>query len=364
MRMNRSTGNRPKRTAESMQIHKRMAGTPRRWWRALSVGVAAHLLLGVGVITGVHIYADGWRATGTWSEGREVIDCALAVSVLLAVALLLTYSVRLAGQDFRCASAIRPVRRSPSVRLQQAARGLVPPRRLFELDDARPFAGCIGLWRPAVYVSGGLIDQADPSALRAAVAHEASHLRRRDPFRLAAGHLLAWLFLPPPWRPGVVERLELRSEVIADRFAAAQVSTAALASALLHVARARAQASLPPASVTRAARFPSAFSAAAELLDRTSRHEDDHEDDHEDERHAPGRSFLDKRLHCLASPSSAPVPSVVPPAARWPRVCRIVAYGVAHALAPALAIAVLCLLAWVVGATQGWSVVGPCPPGA
>ncbi len=246
MRMNRSKG-----TAARMQIRVRMSGTPRRWWRALSVGVAAHLFLGVGIITGVNIHADGWRATGTWSEGQDVIGCALAVSLILALALLLTHSVRLARQDVRCASAIRHVRRLPSLRLLQAATGLVPTRRLFELDDERPFAGCIGLWRPAVYISGGLIDQADPSALRAAVAHEASHLRRRDPLRLAAGRLVAWLLLPPPWRSGVVERLELRSEVLADRFASAQVSTAALASVLLHVAR--AHASLPPASASRAA---------------------------------------------------------------------------------------------------------------
>jgi Zn-dependent protease with chaperone function len=51
------------------------------------------------------------------------------------------------------------------------------------LDRAGPSLFCAGVRRPLIYVSRGALALLDPEELRAALAHEAAHLERRDPER-------------------------------------------------------------------------------------------------------------------------------------------------------------------------------------
>ncbi len=57
-----------------------------------------------------------------------------------------------------------------------------PPPVAF-LDRDGPALFCAGVRRPSIYVSRGAIALLDPEELRAALAHEAAHLERRDPER-------------------------------------------------------------------------------------------------------------------------------------------------------------------------------------
>lgn len=63
-----------------------------------------------------------------------------------------------------------------------AARPGGPPPVAF-LDRAGPSLFCAGVRRPLIYVSRGALALLDPEELRAALAHEAAHLERRDPER-------------------------------------------------------------------------------------------------------------------------------------------------------------------------------------
>lgn len=86
-----------------------------------------------------------------------------------------------------------------------AARGQVPGKRLALLlerhaflrdlrgrvrvtEDPSPALVTLGLVRPRIVVSRGVLDELDDSALVAALAHEAGHVRQRDPVR----YLLLW----------------------------------------------------------------------------------------------------------------------------------------------------------------------------
>jgi peptidase M48-like protein len=135
---------------------------------------------------------------------------------------------------------------APSAALAVAAAGVVPPGRVYLLADARPFAACVGLYRPAIYVSSGLVDRVSPAGLRAAVAHEEAHRGRRDPARHLALRILAATITSGPWLMVLSRRMALRAEIRADRFARASASTRALAEALAAVIRGGALLPVPP----------------------------------------------------------------------------------------------------------------------
>jgi len=103
--------------------------------------------------------------------------------------------------------------------------------RLF--PSSRPQAFCAGPLRPRVFLSAAARDRLSPAELRAVLAHEGHHVRRRDPLRLLVARILsdALFFIP------ALRRLERRyaelAELAADEAAVRAAGSAALASALL-----------------------------------------------------------------------------------------------------------------------------------
>lgn len=97
------------------------------------------------------------------------------------------------------------------------------------------FAFTYGLLRPRVAVTGGLVATATEHELNAVLAHEAEHVRGRDPLRtLIAGALAAHHFTVP-----LLSHLRVTfaadRELTADRRAVAHCGTRAVAGALLKV---------------------------------------------------------------------------------------------------------------------------------
>lgn len=103
--------------------------------------------------------------------------------------------------------------------------------RLFQ--SSRPQAFCAGLLRPRIFLSAIARDRLRQGELRAVLAHEGHHVRRRDPLRLLAARIFAdaLFFLP------ALRRLERRyaelAELAADEAAVRAGGSSALASALL-----------------------------------------------------------------------------------------------------------------------------------
>src|SRR3954470_7638450 len=83
------------------------------------------------------------------------------------------------------------------------------------VDDDRALAFCTGYLRPRAYVSSGALAQTSAEELRAVLAHEHEHRRRRDPLRQACATVLcvALFFLP------VLGALSERSAALADLLA-------------------------------------------------------------------------------------------------------------------------------------------------
>jgi hypothetical protein len=88
-------------------------------------------------------------------------------------------------------------------------------------EDDRPLAFCTGYLRPRVYLSRGAVQRVSTEQLRAVLAHEEEHRRRRDPLRLAcAGVLCDALFFLPLLR-ALRDRYAALAELLADDAAVA-----------------------------------------------------------------------------------------------------------------------------------------------
>ena len=103
--------------------------------------------------------------------------------------------------------------------------------------SSSPLSVTAGLLRPLVLVSTGLRSRLSPEQLRAVLAHEQSHARRRDPLRLLAVALLGAAH-GPSTRRRLVADLALACEEAADEDAAQVVGDRTLvAESILAVER-------------------------------------------------------------------------------------------------------------------------------
>lgn len=96
-------------------------------------------------------------------------------------------------------------------------------------------AFCVGIIRPRVMVTRGLLEHLDEEELRAALMHEVEHARARGPLKVALAHVAARAFFWLPALGDLLDRFILLSELAADRAAVKVTSRSALAGALSEV---------------------------------------------------------------------------------------------------------------------------------
>lgn len=95
-----------------------------------------------------------------------------------------------------------------------------------------PFSFCYGLWRPRICLSLGLIELLTEAELEAVLRHEAYHLHRREPLRMALAMCLSRLFFFAPLVAELRDCYLAEKEMAADAAAIAVTGQAALAGAL------------------------------------------------------------------------------------------------------------------------------------
>lgn len=99
-------------------------------------------------------------------------------------------------------------------------------------------AATLGFLRPRVVITPPLTRALDPAALRAVEAHEAAHVRHRDPLRIWLAHLAADLQWPWPYAQRLLRAWRQALEHARDDEArACGIDGADLASAILVAAR-------------------------------------------------------------------------------------------------------------------------------
>lgn len=176
--------------------------------------------------------------------------CMAALHVLLGPVHGVFHLLFMAGVGYATLDRIRAWRRQhavlslltaasprPGSRLWSAANAAgLEPARLRVVPGLPSPAFTIGWMRPLVYVDSRLESRLSADELEAVLAHEAAHVRRRDPLRFSALRFLACTLF---WLTAVrrlVEDLADEAEVVADD-AAIRGRPLALASALLALAQ-------------------------------------------------------------------------------------------------------------------------------
>jgi len=201
---------------------------------------AAGTLAGAAGIAGLlsTVRVDREAAHTVSVAGLSIAYPAMNVAAVLLLALALLGAVSLARVG---AAAYRVLRGQRALR--RALRAAEVEVRSIDSVEVRVFAAdspeafCCGFLRPSIHVSTTTLARLEPCQLRAVVAHESEHRRRRDPLRALAAHLAVrgLFFLPalgPLGRAGAL-RTELAADARAVRFSRGDVTPLAAAMAEL-----------------------------------------------------------------------------------------------------------------------------------
>lgn len=231
--------------------------------RTTLTGVALLLLFVTSPVFGHHI-AD---PLSEWLAGRDhfLMLCVVALHELMEPVHRVFHILLAAGLAYAIFDRVRAVMRLRTTvqiiaplavdrgsAIFGAAEAVgVDPRHVRRMSAPGVPAFTTGLLRPVVYVSDRLASELSADELKAVIAHEDAHRRRRDPLRLTVWRFLGCaLFFLPALR-ALVEDMADEAEIAADDAAASdrRVEPLALASALIAIAE-RYRAVLPiPAAV-------------------------------------------------------------------------------------------------------------------
>ena len=216
--------------------------------RALLIAAAALIVFSTSPVFGHHLatQADALLA------GRDHIGriCLIAMHLLLAPVHLVFHALLLAGVMYAVWDRVRAWRnlqrtlgaletRVPSadepIGVAAAQVGLASDRiRVVEGLPNPAFTA--GFRHPRIFVAAALSEVLDGRQLEAVLAHEAAHLRRRDPLRLSLLRFLACTLFYIPALRRLADDLADEAEIDADDAAAAGGTPLVLASAILALA--------------------------------------------------------------------------------------------------------------------------------
>jgi Zn-dependent protease with chaperone function len=219
--------------------------------RTTPATVAAARVSGAGaVLAAAGLASSGfviWRLIETWRVtpaaasrrisvlGQKLTYPAANLGAVIVVALAL---VGLAVIAMTVSGAARELAADRRLRRRLRAHEAQRHGDAAVIEDERPRAFCAGLLRPRVYVSTGALELLDDVALRAVLAHERAHVRRRDPLRVACGRVIAGALFYVPGLGELHRRQMALAELSADERAIADApeNRAALARAMLSFA--------------------------------------------------------------------------------------------------------------------------------
>jgi Zn-dependent protease with chaperone function len=212
--------------------------------RQLLFAIVTALLLGVTPVVGHHVLgAVPWLSS---EQHHLAMLCLVALHQLLEpvhdVAHWLLYAGalwvllergRVLWRHWRVMRALPQARVSPDSALGRAARrAALRPAQVRVVRGLPMPAFASGWFRPRVVVAADLHERLTADELTAVLAHEAVHLRRRDPLRLFALRALAALLFWLPVLRRLAADLEDEVEITADDKVAGELALP-LASAIL-----------------------------------------------------------------------------------------------------------------------------------
>ena len=197
--------------------------------------VAVVAFFAIAVERGAPAHASGvlLEACTSFSQvaGGVVSISLLSLPFLLALAGL-GHGVRTQWRTSRMLRRLHP-RVGQVSKLQAAADATGLSGRVDVVACNELIALTYGLARPRVLLSEGAAEALTPAELRAVLAHEAIHVRRRDPLRLLVAEIAGAAFVIFPLVREFARHVLVATELAADRAAVASWGRRALAGGLL-----------------------------------------------------------------------------------------------------------------------------------
>jgi len=219
----------------------------RRYQRLLVIGLATILVLSLVPVIGTHVLGFVERPL----SGSDHVGslCLIALHELLSpahhllhllVAIGFAWAIGELAQEARYTRRVLaqlPTRRLTDAEAAWATRSGLDASEISVIAGLPIPAFTAGPWmRPRVYVSDALL--VGPASLSveeviAVLAHEAAHVRRRDPMRFVVCRLLARALFWVPALRAIAEDIADEAEIIADDAASAVTGPLTVASALV-----------------------------------------------------------------------------------------------------------------------------------
>ena len=168
-------------------------------------------------------------------EVLTVVFSPVVIALLTSlIAVIVGWGVWTMVDTRRLVRRLQPLVTSMPPQVQALCSELGIDRRCHVVDSHSCLAMSVGLWKPKIFVSSGLLSRLSLEEIEAVLRHEANHLLHRDPLTAAAGRILQrGLFFVPAINQ-VLEVSSSRREIRADKAAIAGMGTPyPLASALL-----------------------------------------------------------------------------------------------------------------------------------
>ena len=109
-----------------------------------------------------------------------------------------------------------PVSSSSSTRFDRLTAHLGLQDRVSLLDSASPLCFCLGLFRPRIFISTGLVEILSDEECEALLLHEKCHLESRDPLKMLVGRLTVLTMALFPVLRDIFKRYLREKEVAAD----------------------------------------------------------------------------------------------------------------------------------------------------
>lgn len=185
-------------------------------------GIASLLLTLIGAFSACIFFVAQLRAVPLASLALVTVTLASSLSLLRAI-------VRYRRQQ----RLLRALQLEPIVdgQLAEVAHA-AGAHELYVARARRPAAFCVGVLRPRIVVTAGLLERLTADEQAAVVWHEAQHARLREPLRCLVAELASSSLFWLPALKDVCERYRLTRELDADRLAITRTSRRALAGAL------------------------------------------------------------------------------------------------------------------------------------
>lgn len=210
------------------------------------LSLTAVMVVGLGIAVVWHSPAEHhallalcrleWDEVLAHAPAWRVLVPASALAAIVVGGLQSIFAQLLAAYRFKRALRLLTIPTPAGVAHVAQCHALTVPVQTLAWDE--PLAFCLGLRRPRVYLSTGLVDLLDDDELAAVLLHEQHHGQRRDPLVVLLSRAVGAALRFVPVAAHLVDRISLTQEVAADRYVLhVQGNSVPLASALLKLAR-------------------------------------------------------------------------------------------------------------------------------